>query len=660
MQLNRALQGQQGFRVRLLLVGERGNMSCCLCHGRASATQLSLGREDVFPDDVFSYRIGRPFLAVTPTMSAPWTEVPFEFPRSTKVILVLDVVESVRLMEQDEHDFVQRWHFFVEQARKILSLHGGRMHKSLGDGLMLEFDDAHGAIKSAFAMQELCRTGNQQRPPELHMHLRVGAHLAEFVEDQYDIYGTDVNLTARIATLAGPGEIVVTAGLRDRLTAGLDADIEDLGECHLKHVHEPIRAYRVGPVGHAPVIERGSGIKMDLRPTIAVIPFAMRNAEPGHEMLGEALADEVIAALSRTTELHVISRLSTTVFRERHEAVADIRSHLGASYILSGVCRSMGNQFTLFVELIDARTGNVGWADNLKGQVNGLFLTDNELINRLIGAISSAVMSVELQRARSNALPTLEGYTLLLSAVALMHRTALGDFERARQMLDHLIQRSPRHPVPLAYLAHWHVLRVSQGWSDSPGTDTKAAQDCTRRALDGDPHHPLALTVDGLVRTNLLQDPASATAQYEAAIAENPNESLAWLLQGTMHAFIGDGEQAVHDTERALKLSPLDPLRYYYDSLAATAATSAGHYARAIQLAERSLRQNRTHTSTYRAMAIAQALLGDTAGAQRTIQQLLKLQPDFSVSAFLARSPSARYPIGQRYAAALRMAGLRE
>ena len=111
------------------------------------------------------------------------------------------------------------------------------------------------------------------------MHLRIGVHVADFVADEQDIYGTDVNMTARIATLAGPGEIVVSAEVRDRLTAGLDADVEDLGECHLKHVEKPVRAYRVGPPGHAPVIQPGNAVRLDLRPTIAVIPFAMRMAK---------------------------------------------------------------------------------------------------------------------------------------------------------------------------------------------------------------------------------------------------------------------------------------------------------------------------------------------------------------------------------------------
>lgn len=578
-------------------------------------------------------------------------------PRYTKVIAVLDVVESVRLMELDENDFIRRWQAFVRFAREQLPLQGGRMLKSLGDGLMLEFDDGPGCVRFALAAQEWCGRANDAVPHERRIHLRIGAHLAEFVADDYDIYGSDVNLTARIASLAGTGETVITAALRDRLAAGLDADIEDLGECYLKHVKEPVRAYRVGPAGDAPVIDRGPGAPADLRPSIAVIPFSTRSAQPGQQMLGEALADELIAALSRTSELRVISRLSTTVFRERHEDVGDIHRHLGASYILSGNCRTAGDQLSLFVELIDARTGHVAWADSLRGAITSLFSLDDEVINRLVQAVSASVMATELGRARSQSLPNLAGYTLLLGSVSLMHRNALSDFERARQLLDHLIERMRRHPVPYAWLAQWHVLRVQQGWSADPQAEGRQALDCTRRALDSDPTCALALAAEGFVHTNLLRDLDTGFERYEQALAINPNDSLANLLKGTLHAFRGEGEEAVTSTERALALSPLDPIRYFYDSLAASAAVTAGRYERAIELARRSLRANRAHTSTYRALALAQSESGRLDDARETVRELLRHEPGFTVNQFLRRTP-ARGALAERFGEALRRAGV--
>ncbi|HSV47268.1 MAG TPA: tetratricopeptide repeat protein [Ramlibacter sp.] len=599
------------------------------------------------------------FQAVTPTMQAHRSTPPFDFSHHTKVIVVLDVVESVRIMEDDEHGFVQRWHNLVEQTRQLLPGYGGRIHKSLGDGLMLEFDGAPEATQASLALLELCRTANVGRPPEVQMHLRLGAHLARYVADQYDIYGTDVNLTARVATLAGPGELVVTADLRDRLTAGLDASIEDLGDCHLKHVKKPVRVYRVGPPGAAPVVER-SQQAMDLRPTIAVIPFAMRSGEIGHEMLGEALADELIAALSRTLELHVISRLSTTVFRERNATVEDMRAHLGANYILSGSCRTAGERIQLFTELIDAKNGRVVWADTFKGEVRGVFAEDDTLVAELVAKVSSSVVSNEMERARSHALPTLEGYTLLLGAVALMHRTQFSEFDRARSMFEALIERSRRHPVPHAWLAKWHVLRAQQGWTDNPQVEARLALDCIKRALDNDPNCVLAWTVDGFIHTNLMRDLEGANWRYEKALSLNPNESLAWLLKGTLHAFKGEGQDAMASTERALLLSPLDPLRYFYDSLAGTAAASAGAYDRAIELCQRSLRSNRTHTSTYRALAIAQARSGRTQDARKTVAEMLKLDPGFTLRGFSERSPTSQFSHGQELVDALRKAGVPE
>lgn len=583
------------------------------------------------------------------------------FPRFTKVITVLDVVESVRLMEYDEHGFIQRWHRFVQHARQaVLPARGGRMHKSLGDGLMLEFDDAQQSVQAAFELQAWCEALNATLAPEAQMFLRVGSHLAEFVADEHDIYGTDVNLTARIATLAGPGEIVVSAALRDRLAAGLDAEIEDLGDCHLKHVKEPLRAYRVGPVGHSPVIEHGPGLRFALRPTIAVIPFGVRSGDASQALLGEALAEEVIASLSRTSELHVISRLSTTVFRDRGDSAQEIRRLLGASYILSGACRSDGRHLQLFVELTEAATGHVVWAHTLKGVLQGVFAADDSLIAELVSRVSSAVMAQELDRVRSHALPTLEGYTLMLGAVGLMHRTSLWDFDRARQAFDALIDRARRQPLPHAWLGMWHVLRVQQGWTDDPQKEAQLALDSTQRAIDLDPQCSLAWTVDGFVRTNLQRDVDAGLQSYGTALQINPNESLGWLLKGTLHAFKDEGEQAVNCTERALSLSPLDPLRYFYDSLSATAAASAGRYDRAIELARRSLKANRMHTSTYRALAIAQAMSGRDEDARATVAELLKLEPGFNLRQFKLRSPTSRYPHGDRLVQALRAAGVPE
>ncbi len=614
----------------------------------------------MFPRAISSYKMGRLFLSVTPTMPAPWSETPHHFPQFTKVIAVLDVVESVRLMEQDEHDFIQRWHYFVGYAREhVLPQHGGRMLKSLGDGLMLEFADAQGCVKAAFELQDHCSQINSGHSPQMHMHLRVGAHLAEFVADEHDIYGTDVNLTARIATLAGPGEIVVTESVRDQLADGLDADIEDLGECHLKHIHEPIRAYRVGPVGHAPVIERGPGASRDLRPTIAVIPFASRGGDQEHLVVGELIADGVIAQLSRSRDLRVISRLSTTAFRGRSGAMPAIESHLDATFVLSGSYVTNGAKILITAELADARKNEIIWADRISGDTSDLLESQSSLLNWLAAIATKALINAEVLGSLAQPLPRLDSSSLLLGGIAMMHRSSVADFERGRKALDALIERHGRIATPRAWLAKWYIMRIIRGLSDSPQRDAQLALDQTRRALDSEPGNALTLAVEGHAHCQLFGDYSTADDRLAKAVASNPNEPMAWLFKSVLSTMWGSAQDSVLEVEYASSLSPVDPLRYYFELILASALLTNNDHARAIEHARKSLRANRHHSPTLRVLLTAQVELGLLKDAITTLDALKQEEPGLTISSYLAIG-SAGSVTRQRCAAAMRTLGVTE
>lgn len=579
--------------------------------------------------------------------------------RVVRTVLFMDLVESCRLMEDDEAAAAARWRTLkVRIENDIVPNRHGRLIRTEGDGLMVTFTCVQDGLAATFAVQRASAKANAGLPARQHMLLRMSLHVTEMFEDERDVYGRGVNLAARLYTLAGPGEIVVSAQVRDQLTSELDADIEDLGECHLKHFEHPVRAFRIGPPGPRPVIDAGSSFLPGLRPTIAVIPFASRAARADERVLGEVLADEIISSLSRTSELQVISRLSTTAFREREASLGDISAFLGARYVLSGAYRVSDDRLILVAELAEAKSGHVLWSESLKGQVTQIMCGEDELIDRVVGEVSNEIIHRELQRARSQALPTLESSTLLMSAIVLMHRGVSYDFNRARDMLEVLIERTRRQALPHAWLGKWHVLRFNRGWTNDRVSEAHAALECTGRALDADPDCSLALTIDGFAHTNLLKQLDVAQERYGQALSVNPNDSLAWLLKGTLHAFEGEGEEAVDATERALHLSPLDPLRYFYESLGATAALSAGRYQRAVELAQRSLRVNRTNTSTLRALAIAQSLLGNIEDAQATVGEVLALEPTLTVQSYLERSPSGAFQTGKIWSEALRQAGL--
>jgi len=572
-----------------------------------------------------------------------------------RTVLMVDVAEPEH---PNGNDTASLWTSVAQVIENsILPMYGGNLVKSVGRGMLLDFPRVPTAVKAAFDIQRACSSANAGRPAGRQVLPRMAMQVDELVADDSTSPEAGGTLATRLATIAGPGEIVVSAGVRDHLTPILDADVEDLGECYLKQVQHPVRAYRVGPPGPRPIIEPASAIG-ELRPTIAVIPFTARSSDPRHQIVGEVLADEVISALSRTTEMNVISRLSTTAFRGRDASVSEVSGHLNAGYVLSGGYRVARNEIALVAELADAKTGHVVWAEDIKGDVKGIVSGKDELIDRLVVGAATAIMARELQRAQSQPLPTLEGYTLLMGAITLMHRLSPRDFQRAHDMLTTLIDRAPRKAIPQAWLAKWHVLRVWQGWAHEAKNDAQLALDCTKRALDSDPHCSLALAIDGFVHTNLLKQLDVALARYELALSVNPNDSLAYLLKGTLHGFRGEGRQAMRDSQHALRLSPLDPHRYFYDSLASTAALGAGRYERTIELAKRSLRANRTHASTLRALTIAQWLGGHPEDARKTALELMRLEPTLTVTGYLKVHPAAEYETGKAWAQALGNAGV--
>lgn len=575
-----------------------------------------------------------------------------------RAVLLVDVVESVRLIEEDEAGAVGRWLGLSTHIRtRILPERNGRVVKSLGDGMLMDFHDVRAAVAAAFAIQEASRRANEGLAPEKHILLRMGLEVSDVIIEADDVHGRGVNLAARLMSLAGPGELIISAHARDQLTAELDAEIEDLGDCFVRHLSEPVRAYRVGPPGPRPIL-RPSITRDELAPFIAVVPFAARRAPEEHDIVGEVLAEEVIRALSQSPNLNVISRLSTTAFRGRPVTLGEIGSQLNADYVLSGVYTSDGQTVTVDVELAEAKSGRVVWTDRLKDAVSGILSGDAEIIGRTVTEISAAIMTRELQRSQGQPLPTLKAYSLLLGAIALMHRGSLPDFQEARRLLQALVDRGIRHAIPHAWMGNWHVLRLVQGWSANPTVDGAQALDSTKRALDTDPECSLALAIDGFVHMHLLKKLDVAEERYTLALNSNPNNALAWLLRGTLYAFMDQGERAVDETQRALQLTPLDPQRYFYDSLAASACIAAHQFDRALALARRSLRSNRKHTSTLRVMAVAQWQLGMHDDARKTAGELMKLEPNLTVSRWLERAPSASYRIGQEFAEVMRQAGV--
>lgn len=581
--------------------------------------------------------------------------------RAQRTILVADLVESVRLVDEDEEGTIRRWRGFIAEMRRgCLARCGGRLIKSLGDGVLLEFEHVLRAVQCAFEMQAMLRAASASLTDAQSLKLRIGIHVAEVIVDRHDIYGAGVNLAARLSSRAGPGEIVSSHEVCHCLVVGLDAEVEDLGPCFFKHIRQPVRAYRLREVAASKPCAGAHSAQPgdDLRPTIAVIPFEARVVDAESHCVGDLIADAVIVQLCKHSALRVVSRLSSSAFRGRSSRGSDVQQHLGAAYALSGSYVVQGSRLLINAEFSELASGRVLWADRLLAEIDDLLLVECELARRFSDAVCRATLDETLAGARAQAVPNLPSYSLQLGAIAMMHRHAGDDFDRVRAMLEQLIERHPRFAAPRAWIAKWHVLRVTRGIVADRRAEAEIALDHTRRALESDPDCSLALAMQGFVQCHMLHDLQSAISTLHAAIELNPNDSLAWLFKAVVHSLWGEGDAALAAAHEARRLSPLDPLRCYYDSLASTAALSAGRYELALEWAQRSLHGNRTHSPTLRALAIAQIELGLLDDAAGTVRELRLLDPGLTVSSYVARSPAGDNEVRRRYADALHRAGL--
>jgi adenylate cyclase len=591
-------------------------------------------------------------------------------------------VESVRLMQEHEALSVRRWADFVSTViAEILPRHRGVLVKSLGDGLLARFEAVPDAADAAAEMHQTLAAHNLVIPEDQHFHLRAGINAAMAWSDGLDIYGTGVNLAARLATLAGPGETIASesaheqlaaalaslanpgetigsAAARDELTHGVDASCEDLGECILKHFDKPVRAYRVGPASPHPSLTGRRDYGTAMQPTIAVIPFSARSDTPALFDVGNLIADSVIWRLSKAADLKVISRLSTAVFRGRANDVGEVSAHLGATYVLSGAYVANAGQIMVTAELCEARNNQVVWTDRLSGEIGDLLRPESELADIIAKAVHFAVLDAEVEHILTQPLPSLESYSLLLGSIKLMHRSSKDEFRQTRRILDELINRHSRIAAPRAWLGNWYILQVTRGWSEDRKREAAEALSATHAALDRDPSDALALATEGFVYCHLLKDLDTARKRCNEAVNANPSHALGWLYLGTVEAFKGDGKAAVEATRRAIELSPLDPMRYYFESLSATAELSAHQYENAERLARSSLVLHRMHPSTWRALTISLVSQGRMDEAREALAKLRQLEPQLTAERYLARMPNAEFETGREWARCLAMAGL--
>lgn len=392
-------------------------------------------------------------------------------------------------------------------------------------------------------------------------------------------------------------------------------------------------------------------------PTVTVMPLLSVESNPELTILGDWFAEEICRSLSRTNLLAVISHFSSRSLAGRRIDIEVIRSKLNVDYCVAGSIRQINGEVITDVDFLDAETGRILWTRQFSGKVQDFISDAGHGLTNIVTSVGNAIASDTLSYVRGRPINEIADHKLLMASVSLMHRSTLRDFAKSRELLDEALRRSPRSAEVHAWRGKWHVLSVINGWSSDPSKDTKSAVGSTTKALDIDPENAFCLTIDGFAHNNLLRRLDTASHRYENALEQNPNEALSWLLRGALLAFQDAGDQAVHAARKAQKLSPIDPFKYFYDSLSATAFLAAEEYEEALKLADMSLTRNRRHLSTLRAKITALHFLDRGDEAKEVAEELRSRQPDFTVEAYLRAHPASDYQLGHNVAKALRATG---
>lgn len=547
---------------------------------------------------------------------------------------------------------------WTEQAQwQLLSSHKGRIVKRVNSGLMMEFADARSCMQAAFALGQWADSASARGGTTKRRHLRAGAHLANYSQGRGEVATRDARLTMGLASLAKPGEVLLTAELRDRLADGLDAEFEDLGCRRVEPGMRPVRLFRACP-------EQGNASDLaavadrDLRPGLAVIPFKGEISGAKPWMIGELIAEGVIARLSHSIGVRVISRRSTSVLRD-HGGFGDIERHLGATFVLSGSYSMHGKTLIVSAEVAEVRSHTVLWSGQLQHQVDDLLHDRSELLHELARTVAQVLGKAQVRKAVALPLPRLDSSFLMLAGISMTHSHSAKTFGRGREVLTALTERHPGVALPRAWLGMWHALNVVKGQSVDIGRDTARAREQTLRALESEPDNAMALTVEGYIQCQLLGNPELARKHFDAAIEANPSEPMAWLFRSVYSTMWGASSASVTEVCIARALSPADPLRYFFDLLMGCALFADGRLEQAIACSHRSLRANRHHAPTLRLLLSAQAELGQIEEGKETLGRLLAEVPGLTISSYLAMG-SADSPMRQRGVKAMRLLGLPE
>ena len=574
--------------------------------------------------------------------------------RKLAAILAADVAGYSRLMGADEEGTLARLRAHRrELIDPKISEHRGRVVKTAGDGILIKFASVVDALRCGVEVQLGMAERNAEVPDQQRIEFRVGINLGDVLVEDDDLLGDGVNIAARLEGLAEPGGICISESSYQQVRDKLDIRFEDMGEQHLKNIARPVRVYRV-PLGGTPAKERPP-LALPDKPSIAVLPFQNMSGDPEQEYFADGITEDITTALSRLRWFFVIARNSSFAYKGKVVDVRLIARELGVRYVLEGSVRKSGDRLRITAQLIDAMTGNHIWAQRYDREVADVFALQDEITSNVVATIEPQLYAAEDFRAKHKRPESLNAWDCVARALSLIMKMTKHDNAAAQELLKKAIAIDPSYAQAYSLLAFSLSLDNSWGWQPSESVLAPAwdvAQKAVRLDVD-DPWAHLALGHLHRQRRELRD----AVAEFQNALALNPNFAFAHTHLGLALCFLGRSEEALVELDTAERLSPRDFQAGLNDIARAVACFIDGRYRDGIAFARKAIRRNPDTVGAHHLVVVNSALAGEVAEARAALQTLRRFEPDLSLET-LDMAVYARDEDRRRYFEAFRLAGL--
>ena len=578
--------------------------------------------------------------------------------RRLAAILAADVAGYSRLMSVDEEGTHERLKtYFRELINPKITMHGGRIVKNTGDGLLAEFPSAVNAVRCAVEIQHTMMNRNAVTAEDKRISFRIGVNLGDVIVEPEDIYGDDVNIASRLEALAEPGGIWISRAVRDRIGERLPYSFEDIGEQSVKNIAHPVHVFRVRlegetkprPTGTLDTVPRPPLCLPD-KASIAVLPFQNMSGDPEQDYFADGMVEEIITALSRIRWLFVIARNSSFTYKGQAVDVKQVGRELGVCYVLEGSVRKTQNRLRISAQLIDAGSGAHLWADRFEGSLEDVFQLQDNVALSVAGVIEPALQAAETACAATRPATDLTAYDLYLRAYAT-HLSAGPQSGGALCLVEQAIERDPHYGPALALAAVCRGNLYRHGRSEDPEEDRRKAAVFARRALQVAGDDPRVLADAAYALAFLGEDIGAMIALVDRALALNPSFARGWYISGGLRLLAGQLDVAIEHAENSLRLSPRERVGWAHFIIGATHFFS-GRFEEAVQKFLLAMQEDPSDTGSYRILAASYAHMGRLKEAREVIARLRAITPKIMPNVRLLRNRDHR----ELYLSGVRMA----